>query len=285
MIRLSAFADEAAATLDGQIAAMKRNGISYLEVRGINNKNVADFTEDEAKCHADRLSAENIRVWAIGSPLGKVSINCDFDEYRKKVAHICRIARIFGTRNIRIFSFFEAYSSPETVSSYLREMVKTADEYGVKLYHENEKAIYGDTVERVLSIRDSVEGLGFVYDPANYLEVGEDPSVSLDALHALTDYFHIKDVIRSTGQLVPAGHGDGNIRELIARIGKDEDKVLTVEPHLAIFSGYAEIDGTEMKNKYQFATNDDAFDAAVRALKDLLAEQGYTEIEGGFVKL
>ena len=284
MIRLSAFADEASKSLEGQIAAMQRNGISYLEVRGINGTNVSKLTEEEATAYAKQLTDAGIRVWSIGSPLGKVKIDCDFEEYKKTVAHVCRMAQIFGTDKIRMFSFHEAYESEETVYAYLREMVKIAESYGVQLYHENEKKIFGDTVERVLKIRENVEGLKYVYDPANYLEVGEDSAYSLGTLHGLTDYFHIKDVIAETGELVPAGCGDGRIGELVAKIG-DEDRVLTLEPHLAVFQGYAEIDGSEMKNKFCYATNDEAFDAAVSALKKVMAEQGYTERDGGFVRV
>lgn len=283
MIRLSAFADEASKSLEGQIAALKRNGISYLEVRGINGTNVSKLTEEEATAYAKQLSDAGIQVWSIGSPLGKVKIDCDFEEYKETVAHVCRMAQIFGTDKIRVFSFHEAYESEETVYAYLREMVKIAERYGVQLYHENEKRIFGDTVERVLKIRDNVEGLKYVYDPANYLEVGEDSAYSLNTLHGMTDYFHIKDVISATGELVPAGCGDGRIGELVAKI--TDDKVLTLEPHLAVFQGYSEIDGTEMKNKFCFATNDEAFDAAVTALKTVLAEQGYQEKDGGFSRV
>lgn len=282
MIRLSAFADEASKNLEGQIAALKRNGISYIEVRSINGTNVADLTEEEAETYARAFADAGIKVWSIGSPLGKVKIDCDFDAYLEKVAHVCRLAKIFETEKIRMFSFKEAYESEETVYAYLRRMVAVAQEHGVQLYHENEKKIFGDTVERVLKIRENVDGLKFVYDPANFLEVGEDSAYSMGALHGLTDYFHIKDVISATGELVPAGYGDGRIGELVARI--TDDKVLTLEPHLAVFEGYSEIDGSEMKNKFCYATNDEAFDAAVSALKKVLAEQGYVEKDGGFVR-
>ena len=49
MIRLSAFADEAGKELSAQIAALKRNGIQHLEIRGVNKKNVKDLTVAEAK--------------------------------------------------------------------------------------------------------------------------------------------------------------------------------------------------------------------------------------------
>ena len=115
-------------------------------------------------------------------------------------------------------------------------MVNIAKEYGVELYHENEKEIFGDTAERVLKIMQNVKGLKYVYDPANYLQVGENADKTLDLLHEKTDYFHIKDVISEKGTLVPAGYGDGKIKELISRISND--KVLTIEPHLAVFDAY-----------------------------------------------
>ncbi len=284
MIRLCAFADESDKMVDGQIAALKRNEIDLIELRGLDGKNVSKLTEDEAKEYAKRFDDAGIKVWSIGSPLGKVNISEDFEEYSKLVRHVCRLAKIFGTDKIRMFSFRESYESEDKVMENLRGMVAIAKEEGVSMYHENEKAIFGDTCERVLKIMDKVEGLKFVYDPANFLEVGENADMTLDALHSKTDYFHIKDVIAESGTLVPAGHGDGKISELIARI--TDDKVLTLEPHLKVFEGFNEIDGTEMKNKFHFASNEEAFDAAVTALKALLFDAGYKydKPQGGYVK-
>ena len=39
-IKLCAFSDEANNSLDGQIAALKRNNIPYMEMRNVNGKNV-----------------------------------------------------------------------------------------------------------------------------------------------------------------------------------------------------------------------------------------------------
>ena len=38
----------------------------------------------------------------------------------------------------------------------------------LNIYHENEKDIYGDSLERVLELKQNVQGLKFVYDPANF---------------------------------------------------------------------------------------------------------------------
>jgi len=279
MITLAAFADEASPSLDGQIAALQRNHIPYIELRGIDGKNIAQITRAEAEGYAARLRAAGIRVWSIGSPIGKVDIADDFGAHLALLRHICGLAEIFGTTRIRMFSFYGAYDQAETVIARLRQMAAVAAEYGMTLCHENEKAIYGDNLARNLQLLDAVPALAYVYDPANFLEVGEPADATLDALHHRADYFHIKDVIAQTGQLVPAGHGDGQIPRLIAML-RGFQKTLTLEPHLVVFEGYAQIDKTEMKNKYTFGSNDEAFDAAVQALKALLTAAGYSEHKG-----
>lgn len=282
MIKLCAFADEASVSLDGQIEALKKNNIEYIELRGIDGTNVSKISLEDAEDYAARLSNAGIKVWSIGSPIGKIKLSDDIEAHMELLRHVCKLARIFGTDKIRMFSFYEAYESEETVFDLLRRMIEIADSEGVKLYHENEKKIYGDTADRVLKIIENVKGLYYVYDPANFIEVNEDATYTLDALHEKTDYFHIKDVIAETHQLVPAGYGDGRVDELIARIS--DDKVLTIEPHLKIFKGFSEIDDTQMKNRFTFNSNAEAFDAAVEAIKKLLIEAGYKETSGGFVK-
>ncbi len=284
MIRLCAFSDEASPSLRGQIEAMIRNGIYLTELRSVDGKNVKDLSIEEAERIKAELDAAGIAVWAIGSPLGKVDISTDINEYLETVSHVCALARVFDCKNIRMFSFFGAYDQPEKVYEYLHRMVEVAQRYGVTLCHENEKDIYGDTLERVMLIKQNVQGLAHVYDPANYLQCGQSAEQTLSALHADTAYFHVKDVIAATGEIVPAGHGDGLIGKLIGMIDPARDVVMTLEPHLRVFAGYAQIDSQEMKNKYVFENNDQSFDAAVDALKVLLAQNGYVQAEGGFVK-
>lgn len=282
MIKLCAFSDEAANSLQGQIDALKRNDIHYMEIRNIDGKNIKDITLKEARQIKQILDNNDIKVWSVGSPIGKIDIDTDMDEYMKMVCHIFNVAAILGAGRVRIFSFFNAYNSCDKVFYYLNHMVEKAKEYGLLLCHENEKEIFGDTMMRNLQLLDNVKDLHYVYDPANFLQVGEKACETLDALAHRTEYFHIKDVISGTGQLVPAGEGDGRIQELILSI--EEDKVLTLEPHLTVFEGYADIDSTQMKTKYTFISNDEAFDAAVVALKSLLIKAGYKETKEGFVK-
>lgn len=272
-IRLCAFADEAGSTLNNQISALKRNNISLLELRSIDGKNVLDFSIEEASHYYDILKKNGIEVFSIGSPIGKVDIDCDFEDYQEKVIKICQIAKVFHTDKVRMFSFYKAHNQREKVFLYLKKMVDIANKLGIKLYHENEKDIYGDNLNRVQDLINANLGLKFVYDPANFIQVGEEADDTLKNLVNKMDYFHIKDVIKSSGDIVPAGYGNGKIRELISMI--DRDVVFTIEPHLAVFNGYYDIDKTPIKNSLYFASNDEAFDAAVISLKNLLIENGY----------
>ena len=189
MIKLCAFADEASSCFKEQIEALKRNGISYIELRGLDGKNVSALTLKEAKSYAEQLKEAGITVWSVGSPLGKVNLADDFEAYKEKVRHVCALANVFETKRIRMFSFFEAYEQRELVISRLKEMVEIGKEYGVYMCHENEKAIYGDTLARVEELLDAVPGLQFVYDPANFLEVGEDINATLARLHGRANYY------------------------------------------------------------------------------------------------
>ena len=283
MIKLCAFADEAADSLTEQISELKKHKIDLLELRSINKKNVSEFTDEEARIYAELLNKAGIKVWAIGSPLGKIDIS-SAKEHMKTVRRVCEIAKIFGTSRIRVFSFYNAYDAPEEVFSALKEINSIAAEYDLLICHENEKEIYGDTPSRVLEIIDqNYTNMRFVFDPANFIQCKVDVPEAINVLFEKTDYFHIKDVISSTGELVPSGYGDGYIEEIINMIkDTNKDRVLTIEPHLAVFSGYKQIDNTEMKTKFEYKNTAESFSAATNALKHILEKCGYKNTEKGY---
>jgi sugar phosphate isomerase/epimerase len=281
MIRLCAFADEAADSLDEQIAELKKHNIKLLELRSIDKKNVSEFTDEEAISYSKKLKDNGITVWSIGSPLGKIDIS-NADEHMKTVKRVCEIAKIFEAKRIRMFSFYNAYEKNDEVFDALKRMSEIAKKYDVILCHENEKEIYGDTAERVMKLMDNIDGMQYVYDPANFIECGESPDVTLPSLFDKITYFHIKDARIATRKVVPAGYGDGRIRDLVSMIKRDT--VLSVEPHLMVFDGYSSFDRSAMQDEFVYASNDEAFDAAIRAIKDILIADGYTELDGAFVK-
>ncbi|MBO5928026.1 MAG: sugar phosphate isomerase/epimerase [Clostridia bacterium] len=281
-IRLAAFSDEAATSIQGQIKELNNCGVYLTEPRFINGKNVADYNAKECKEFCKIFADGGIKVWSVGSPLGKVDINVNFNEYIETIKRVCENACALETNKIRVFSFYNAYTERQKVLDNLNKMVEVASSFNVELYHENEKEIYGDNLARVIDVLENVKGIKSVYDPANYIQVGEKSNDTLLALHNRSDYFHIKDVVEKTGELVPAGYGDGDINKLVGMIEKDT--VLTLEPHLAVFDAFKQVDNTEMKHKFKFTSNVEAFAFAVKSLKELLVKNGYREINGEFVK-
>lgn len=281
MIRLCAFSDEAAKDLAGQADALQRHAISLTELRSVDGKNVRDLTLREGRQIGEYLSGRGIAVWSVGSPLGKVDLAAADEKYLDVVSHVCELARELGTDKVRAFSFFHAYGERNRVLDVCNAMAERAAALGVTLYHENEKEIYGDTAARVRELMAGLSGWKFVYDPANFIQVGERAEDTLP-LAAKCDYFHIKDVVAATGELVPAGYGDGDIAGLIGYA--KADTVLTVEPHLALFEGYAGIDHSEMKHKFVYHSRGEAFDAAVGAIKGVLEQCGYRACGEGYAK-
>lgn len=281
MIRLCAFSDEADESLQGQIAALRRNDIALTELRSVGGKNVALFSPQEASEIRRILNNEGIGVWSVGSPLGKCDIAITEREWTEQVKNVCGIANALGTDKIRAFSFFNAYEQRERVIDYLNRAARVAKDFGVTLYHENEKEVYGDTYARVADLMRNLPQWKFVYDPANFLQVGERAEDTLP-LARQCDYYHIKDVVAESGELVPAGEGNGEIGKLLEFI--DKDTVLTVEPHLAVFASYAQIDSSGMKLKHRYESNAQAFDTAVMALKKLLTERGFVNDNGEYIK-
>ncbi len=275
-IKLCAFADEASPALNEQIEALVKHNIPYIELRGVNGKNVSEATPEEATEWKAQLDAAGIKVWAIGSPIGKVKLDKPWSEYLALAENIFRIATVLDCKNIRIFSFFTTDpADEETVLTRLSELCGLAASYGLRLCHENEKEIYGDVAPRCRRILDALPALSAVFDPANFVQCGEDIPAALELLRNDIFYYHIKDALAADGAVVPAGYGDGHIEEMLS--GITHDTVLTLEPHLSLFKGYSSIDASELKHKFRYPDAATAFAAAADALKAILRKLNYTE--------
>lgn len=264
MVRLSAFSDEAGASLSEQIEALHANGLRYTDIRNVDGVNVLRFTPEEAKAYQKELSAEGIGVSCIGSPLGKRDV-CDFSEFQTDLDKILTLAEIFDTELVRIFSFYHWEGQESRILDCLGEAVAYAKARGVKLYHENELGIFGDKPENCKRIVEAT-GCGCIFDSANFVLSGHKIEECESILLPLSDFYHVKDG-RYTGEIVPAGCGDGNLPALLSR----DNVVLTVEPHLFEFGGLANlVDHGLQKSEFVYRTPRDAFDAGITAVKAIL---------------
>ena len=275
---IGAFADEAGGRVDEQIAAMLDNGVKHLEARMVDGKNFINCTVEEARAIKAKLDANNLRVWSIGSPLGKINIDDPMEPHLDKLKHTLELADIMGSECIRMFSFFIPEGDDpaiyrDEVMERLSRMVEVANGSGVKLCHENEKGIYGDIASHCKDILDSVPGLGGIFDPANFIQCGQDTLEAWALLADRINYFHVKDCL-ADGKVVPCGKGIGHVPEILKKFIAAGGQQLTVEPHLTVFDGFAalEKDGAKTKmDAFAYPSKRAAFDAAVNALKESLA--------------
>ncbi len=275
-IILCGFADEADPKLDGQIEALHDNGISLLEIRGVDGKSIAALTVEEAKQVKAKLDANNISVWSLGSPIGKININDDFDKEIERYRNMLEVGKILGAKCVRLFSFYGTEGGKpeyfEKVCERMKKYVEIANEYGIVPCHENEKGIYGEDAPHCLEIHKAVPGLKAVFDPANFVQCGQDTLEAWELLKDYVYYGHIKDADKE-GSVVPPGQGIGHIPEYLPDFVACGCKVLTLEPHLTEFVGLAglEEDGAKSNvGKIHFNSHREAFDYAVNSLKAII---------------
>ena len=268
MYKISAFADEISDDLDVQIQTLKANGVGFIELRGAWGKNVLDLSEAEVREVKRRADASGIGFSAIGSPLGKFPIDGDFYVQRESLKKALDFAQILEAPYIRIFSFYlgdeDPIGSREKVIDWLGQMVREAEKTPVILAHENEKGIYGDTGERCLDLYTQIKSPAFtgVFDFANFVQCGQRPYQDCwTKLKPFISYFHIKDAMMESGQVVPAGQGDGDVQKILGEAFADGyDNFLTLEPHLSLAeASYGR-------------TSPELFHTAADALKTILAQ-------------
>ena len=277
-LKIYAFADEASSNMDEQIEAMRKNRLDGLEIRNVDNVSVSDITLEKAREVKKKLADNNLVVWSIGSPIGKSDIeNKDFHEQLEKLKHTIEIAHELEAENIRLFSFWlPENGKPEDyrmeVMERMGQFLDVAKDSGICLCHENEKGIYGDNAERCLDILRTFPEMKGIFDPANFVQCGQDTLEAWNMLQSYIKYLHIKDAYLD-GRVVPAGHGDGNVATIISSFYQNGGRALSIEPHLSIFKGLSDLERESEKSQvgeYIYADNIAAFDAACAAVKRIV---------------
>ena len=275
-----AFSDEASPMMAGQIAAMRRNDLAGPELRGVDGQSISDLSPEKAREVRKLLDDAGLKVRSLGSPIGKISLADDFAAHLDRLRRTVDLARILGAGRIRMFSFYpKEGQTPEQmrgqVLDQLGTMLDACGGSGVRLCHENEKGIYGENAARCLDLLSSEKRLLGIFDPANFVQSGQDTLEAWAMLKDRTDYLHIKDAFFADGRVVPAGCGDGHVPEIVRDFLARGGEAMTVEPHLTVFAGLKALEREGERSAvdaYAYESADAAFDAACGALKKILEE-------------
>jgi len=266
---LSGFADEISAEPGAQLETLAAESIHYLELRSAWSTNVASLTDASLAQFRREIEEAGVRVSAIGSPIGKIGIDAPVGPELERMRRIADVAGLFGTTIVRVFSFFIPAGEPperyrQEVIDRMGALALIAAERGIVLAHENEKEIYGDIPERCADLIVSVgsPALRATFDAANFVQCGVRPHTDgYELLRPHLVYLQVKDALAATGQVVPAGQGDGEVRETLAALAASGfSGYASLEPHLAEAGRYGGFSGAQ------------EFRRAAGALKGLLRE-------------
>lgn len=277
-MKIYAFADEASPSIDGQIAAMKRNGLNGLEIRGVDGENVSAISLAKAREVRRKMDDAGLSVWSIGSPIGKIDIKTgDFAAHLDQLRHTLDVAHELGAKNLRMFSFYiPAVEDPaayrQQVIDQVGEMIRVGEGSGILYCHENEKGIYGDMADRCEELLRLFPTMKGVFDPANFVQCGQETWSAWELLKHYIHYLHIKDAL-ADGSVVPAGKGLGSVKRIVDAYRAQGGDTATIEPHLRVFDGLKGLERageTSQVGLYCYDSSDAAFDAACGAFKELL---------------
>jgi len=273
-LQISGFSDEISSDFVTQLQVVSKLNMNYLSLRGINGRNIGEYTLEEIQEKVlPKLNEYKVAVSSIGSPIGKIFITDD-DGFTKQIAlldRLCQMANLLNCKYIRIFSFYipkdqEADQYHNKVISQITQFAAVAAKYNVILLHENEKDIFGDIARRCNEMFQSVHSPYFkaIFDFANFVQCGEDTWECYELLKPHIKYIHIKDAVSTSQQNVVCGTGEGKIKTILADlIQNGYEGFLTLEPHLVLFDSLKDLE----------------LEAAEHIIKDdkgMTGEEGYT---------
>src|SRR5256885_1524089 len=93
MWTLSGFADEISPDLEEQCSVLDQLGIRFIEFRSAWGTNVLDLDDSQLEQARKTLDQHGIATSSVGSPIGKVKIDDDFDEHLRRFDRALEVAQ------------------------------------------------------------------------------------------------------------------------------------------------------------------------------------------------
>jgi sugar phosphate isomerase/epimerase len=196
-IPIAAITDEFSPDLDTALGAMEEIGMRAVELRVVSGKNILDLSDDELDWIAQRVAARGFRVISIASPLLKCLLpdsppvddrfqhdvfasKHTFEDQSRLAERAFFIAKKFGAKIVRVFSFWRTVEPGKCFEHVVRELGRLAEEaahHDLIIGLENEHACNIATASETRRVLDRLSGpnLGVVWDPANAYVSGENP--------------------------------------------------------------------------------------------------------------
>jgi L-ribulose-5-phosphate 3-epimerase len=196
-IPIAAITDEFSPTLSEAIPVMQEIGMTGAELRVVNGRNIMDLESEELARVKGALEEAGLPVISIASPLLKCVLpngpkldsrfehdifasKHTYEDQERLTGHAFKLAHHFGTRIIRVFSFWrtiDPQACEGAIIEHLKKLADAAKKENLIIGLENEHACNVGTAQETARILNALDhpNLKLVWDPANALVAGGDP--------------------------------------------------------------------------------------------------------------
>jgi sugar phosphate isomerase/epimerase len=251
--------DEAANTIDGQVAATLELGWKQIELRGVEvpgypKANFHEIPDAGFDIAVRKLEEAGLEVYCFGSTIMNWARKLE-DPFGLTLAEVKRaIPRMqrLNTKYVRIMSFKpgdDEYSIPNEVFRRVREVTNMFLDAGLQPVHENCMNYGGMSGRHALELLDKCPGLKWVFDTANPVFnpdrskpkpwPRQDPWEFWEHVRDHSVHIHIKDATwnsaKNDADYNWPGEGQGRVRDILQdAVRRGYDGALSIEPHMVV---------------------------------------------------
>ena len=254
---LSVNVDEVGKNIPETAPFLKKNDIKYLELRTIDEKNIANFQASELQLIKQQIAKYGFHICALASPLFKWYVQQPdtiqaYDSFNfpcilsnsEKVEAINRVinnAQVLDSPRVRVFTglsngnpCIEQILEDDTFEYCLSQ----GKQRGVSVLVENEPVCNVCTLNDVYTLLSKFQCLDLWLDVANFYQIGEKLNLcDLKVLLPRVQHVHLKDLLFRDGQIqyVPLGDGDIPWEEFLYYLFEKSDHKISfsIETHVA----------------------------------------------------
>lgn len=266
--KLGIITDEVTQDFERALDFLGQYSLTYCELRELWDKNIVNLSPAELARAKQMIQKRSLRVSAIASPVFKYNLpempareekrdtfhaNFTDRDTEDLLSKVFELARLFGTKQIRIFSYWRVDNPGEAypyVRARLLEAAARAARQGMTLLLENEPACNigtGKELGRIIRDLNSPHLRG-LWDPGNAAVLGEIPYPDgYREVRGLFSHMHCKDVKKDphTGKLswAPVGAGGVDYPGQIQALREDNYRgTMSLETH------YVRGDGNKLES-------------------------------------
>ena len=274
MFKLGVITDEVSQHLEEAAVFARKNGLTVLELRSVENKGPFQWNEADAECFLAIINKYNLQIAAISAPLFK----CDFQDDQTILDHIegfrrcAGYCKMWGCKLIRGFDFWESGRSVQERAEKFKPIIEICEEYGIVCALEYDPSVHASTPAKIKEIVEYINNpcIRALFDPGNGLfsTPGSHPFPDdYQLLKPLFSHIHMKDAIclPEGTKSVCIGKGQVNYPALLQAL-KDEhyEGCLMLETHYRL---NAELTEEQLKQPGGHLFSDGAYAASQESME------------------